>query len=58
MGDEPAGPNTAEPRATKRSSDVALMTSFRRTPPPQVHMSAIVEEQAAPSSERLSKPGP
>ena len=24
MGDEPAGPNAAEPRATKRSSDVAV----------------------------------
>ena len=39
MGDEPAGPNAAEPLATRRSSDVALMTSFRRTPPPQVHKS-------------------
>ena len=58
MGDEPAGPNTAEPRATKRSSDVALMTSFRRTPPPQVQMSARGEEQAAPSSVSASKPGP
>jgi hypothetical protein len=56
MGDEPAGPNTAEPRATKRSSDVALMTSFRRTPPPQVQMSATVEEHAAVSSESASKP--
>ena len=37
MGDEPAGPNTAEPRATNRSSDVAVMTSFRRTPP-QAHL--------------------
>ena len=56
MGDEPAGPNTAEPRATKRSSDVGSMTSFRRTPPPQVQMSARGEEQATPSSASASKP--
>ncbi len=49
--------NPPEPRATKRSSDVALMTSFRRTPP-QAHLSAPAGEQAAPSSESASKPGP
>ena len=56
MGDEPAGPNTAEPRVTKRSSDVGSMTSFRRTPPPQVQMSARGEEQRTPSSVSASKP--
>ena len=36
---EPAGPDAAEACATTRSSDVASKTSFRRTPPPQVHES-------------------
>src|SRR5271166_4045589 len=58
MGDEPAGPNTDEPCATNRSSDVGSITSFRRTPPPQVHTSTTLEEQAAPSSASASNPGP
>ena len=56
MGDEPAGPNTAEPRVTTRSSDVAKISSFRRTPPPQLHESMGLAVQAAPSSESASKP--
>ena len=56
MGDEPPGPNAAEPRTTKRSSEVGSMTSFRRTPPPQVQMSARGEEQRTLSSVSASKP--
>ena len=52
----PLGPSTAGACATKRSSDVAAMTSFRRTPPPQVHLSAPGAEQPTPSSARASKP--
>src|SRR5208283_1188782 len=52
------GEPTGSPCVTTRSSDVAKISSFRRTPPPQLHESARGEEQAAPSSESASKPGP
>ena len=58
MGDEPMGPDMAEACTTNRSSDVASMTSLRRTPPPQVHESLGLAMHAAPSSDRASKPGP
>src|SRR5271157_4806873 len=45
---EPAG----SPCVTTTSSDVGVKTSFRRTPPPQVHESlGLAMLQAAPSSE-------
>src|SRR5271156_7026894 len=46
---------TSEPPATSRSSDLGWITSFRSTPPPQLHESAPAIEHGAPSSASASK---